>query len=349
MSDTASKSELPGLVLPFGQTVGEAAFQAWSGTVASVYDLDVAREDLTDFKFGFSAWHFGSLILGASQSEAIRFWRSPQTIARSGIDHYLVQVYEEGGFRSHVEGRDMMIEPGDVWIVDLSRTVRNDQAKFRSTNLAIPRSVLAPLLPDPDALHGLKLSRNSPTGGLLSRYLSDLSVKARQMTPEEANSVAQSTVHLIAGCAGPSIDAAELARDGLSFALLSRIKAGIERDLANPDMGPEHLCKVFAVSRATLYRLFKPYDGVNAYIRQRRLARCFHEIAAAKNASQRISAIAAKWGFINETSFSRVFRQAFGISPSDARDATRRYATLGNGGNRRESELSQWLRQLMKL
>jgi AraC-like DNA-binding protein len=351
LSKTSDPAGLPGLILPFGQTSGEAAFQQWSETVATVYDLDATRDDIDSFRFGFSAWHFGSLVLGVSETDKIKFWRSPATVARSGIDHYLVQVYEQGSFGSDVEGKDMVVERGDVWIVDLSRSVKNDQASFRSTNLAIPRSVLAPLLPDPDALHGMKLSGSSATGGLLSRYLSDLSKQAKTMTPEEAVSVAQSTVHLIAGCVGPSIEAAGLAREGLGAAVLGNMKSCIDRELANPEMGSEYLCKRFAVSRATLYRLFKPYEGVNSYVRQRRLARCFHEIAAPQNVSRRISDIAGKWGFTNEASFSHAFRQAFGISPSEARDAGRSFSATRRDNGKNESgdgELSLWLQRLMK-
>jgi AraC-like DNA-binding protein len=351
LSKPPATAGLPGLVLPFGQRSGEAAFQQWSETVAAVYDLDASRDDIRDFRFGFSAWHFGSLILGVSESDKIKFWRSPQTIARSGIDHYLVQVYEQGSFGSHVEGKDMVVDTGDVWIVDLSRSVKNEQVSFRSTNLAIPRSILAPLLPDPDAVHGMKLSGSSATGGLLSRYLTDLSNRAKTMTPEEAASVARSTVHLIAGCVGPSIEAAGLAREGLGTAVLRNIKSYIDKELANPDLGPDHLCLTFAVSRATLYRLFTPYGGIRGYIRQRRLARCFHEIAAPQNESRRISDIANHWGFTNDTSFSHAFRQSFGISPSEAREVGQSFAATykdkaGNGSG--NGELSHWLQRLMK-
>ena len=350
LNKTSAPARLPGLFLAYGQTSGEAAFQNWSETVATVYDLDASREDIKDFRFGFSAWHFGSLVLGVSESDKIKFWRSPQTVARSGIDHYLVQVYERGRFNSHVDGKDMVVDTGDVWIVDLGRSVRNDQASFRSTNLAIPRSILAPLLPDPDALHGMKLSGSSPTGGLLSRYLTDLSKQAKTMTAEEAISVARSTVHLIAGCVGPSIEAAGLAREGLGAAVLGHMKSYIDRELANPALGPDHLCVSFAVSRATLYRLFKPHGGVRDYIRRRRLARCFRELAAPRNVSRRISDIASKWGFTNEASFSRTFRQAFEISPSEAREAGKSLATYKKKGENEnaDGELSHWLQRLMK-
>ncbi len=349
MSGSSDNAELPGLILPFGQTVGEAAFQQWSETVATVYDIDVAPEDVSDFRFGFSAWHFGSLVLGVSETEQIKFWRSPQTIARSGIDHYLVQVYEEGSFGSNVEGRDMEVNSGDVWIVDLSRPVKINPVSFRSTNLAIPRSVLAPLLSDPDSLHGLVLSKDSPTGGLLSRYLTDLSRKAPRMTPQEAACVAQATVHLIAGCAGPSVVAADPARDAFSAALLSRIKAGIDNDLGNPNLDATYLCAKFGVSRATLYRMFSPHNGVSAYVRQRRLARCFQELSNPLKIPDRVSEVAATWGFASDGSFSRAFRDAFGLSPTDARDAARRYSLMRSDGQHTDRELSHWLKRLMKV
>ena len=211
MSEGAA-SRLPGLVLPYGRTQGEAAFQEWSETVATIFDLDTSQDELANFQFGFSAWHFGALVLGVSESDKISFRRSAQTVSRSGVDHYLVQVYQTGGLASEVEGEGVEVSAGDVLILDLARTVDIHETSFRSTNLAIPRSLLAPLLKDPDGLHGLKLPGASPLGGLLSRYLVDLSAQTSRMTQAEAASSAQATVNLIAGCAGPALDAGDLAR-----------------------------------------------------------------------------------------------------------------------------------------
>ncbi len=179
MGSAHPDNRLPGLILPWGETTGEAAFQAWSETVATIFDLDVDRQGIADFRFGFSAWHLGSLVLGVSQSDAIRFARRSQTIARSSIDHYLIQVYHDGGLVAETEGEMVDVQPGDVWILDLAREAKIHETRFRSTNLAIPRNLLAPLLKDPDGLHGLKVPHGTPLGSMLSRYLEDLGRQAR--------------------------------------------------------------------------------------------------------------------------------------------------------------------------
>ncbi len=342
---------LPGLILPYGQTQGEEALATWKQTVATVYELDLAPENVANFRFGFSAWHFGSLVLGVSHSDEIKFWRSQHTVAQSGIDHYLVQVYEKARFGSMVEGRDMTVEAGDVWIVDMARTVVNQPVAFRSTNLAIPRIVLAPLLSNPDALHGLKLSATSAVGGLLSRYLRDLAKRAPAMEPDEANAVAQSTVHLIAGCVGPSLDANDMAREGLNAALLAKVKTYIETELGNPDLGPHLLCQKFGISRSNLYRMFARLEGVYSYIRSRRLARCFHHIMSTRNTPQRTSDIGAMWGFINESSFSRLFKNVYGMTPTELRNGgSQHIVQLGrDGANAAAEELGEWLQKLMRM
>ena len=352
MTQSQTERGLPGLVLPYGRISGEEAFQEWSETVATIFDLDTALENIDQFRFGFSAWHFGSLVLGLSHSDRITFGRSPMTIGRSPVDHFLVQVYQTGGLVAEAEGETVAVQPGDVWILDLSRTVQIAETSFRSINLAIPRTVLAPLLKDADALHNLKLDKESPLGGLLSRYLVDLAGQTHRMTSDEAVSAAESTVHLIAGCAGPSMDAGDFVRHGVASATLSAIRSYIDAELANPTLGAESICRQFGMSRAALYRLVQPLGGVQTHIRRRRLGRCFHEIVTPRPDAARISEVGFRWGFGDESSFSRAFREAFGMSPREARAAGRerhaRMATLSGPAATGESELSQWIRDLMR-
>ncbi len=243
MGSAAPQNSLPGLILPWGETRGEAAFQAWSETVATIFELDADREAIADFRFGFSAWHLGSLVLGVSQSDSIRFARRSQTIARSSIDHYLVQVYHTGGLVAQTEGEEVEVAPGDVWILDLAREAKIEETRFRSTNLAIPRNLLAPLLKDPDGLHGLRLTKASPLGNMLSRYLTDLARQAPSMTVGEAASIAESTIHLVAGCAGPGHEARSITRNGFAVASLASIRRYIDAQLQNPALDVDLICR----------------------------------------------------------------------------------------------------------
>jgi AraC-like DNA-binding protein len=352
MTNPQSVGELPCLILPWGKNSGESAFQEWSETVATIFDLDATPDSIDDFRFGFSAYHLGSLVLGVSHSDPIKFRRAKQTIARSGIDHYLVQVYQTGGLFAETEGQEMKVAPGDVWILDLSREADIKETTFRSTNLAIPRSLLAPLLGNADGLHGLKLSADSALGGMLSRYLVDLAQQAPRMEAAEAISMAEATIHLVAGCIGANDGAQDLVRSGFAKATVAEIRKFIEEQLANPALDVELICKQFGLSRASLYRLCEPLGGVHAHIRRRRLARCFQELVTPGPNPARISQIGFRWGFSDEASLSRAFRAMYGLSPSEARaEGYVHYARIafGESGNPAgESELSKWIRDLMK-
>ncbi len=93
----------------------------------------------------------------------------------------------------------------------------------------------------------------------------------------------------------------------------------IEANVPEPDLGPEFLCQRLGMSRAKLYRLFKPIGGVGAYIQQRRLTRAYHALTDPAQAHLYVGMIATRCGFGSASVFSRAFRQAFGLSPTDLR------------------------------
>ena len=57
---------------------------------------------------------------------------------------------------------------------------------------------------------------------------------------------------------------------------------------------------------------------VSRWIRDRRLRVCYRELARA-DSQQTVTDIAFRWGFCDAAHFSRVFKRAYGITPSDVR------------------------------
>ena len=103
------------------------------------------------------------------------------------------------------------------------------------------------------------------------------------------------------------------------IACFTTITRFIEANLASRELGIEKITRTFALSRASLYRLFEPVGGVACYIRTRRLARARKELTAPGLQDHRIGPIAYRAGFQSIPAFNRAFRAAYGEPPRRAR------------------------------
>lgn len=81
----------------------------------------------------------------------------------------------------------------------------------------------------------------------------------------------------------------------------------------------EELSVISGYSQWYIQRIFKKYTGVTvgAYIRGYRVKKASEELLAS---SDPINDIAIFYGYDSQQTFSRVFRQHFGISPSQFRE-----------------------------
>ncbi|WP_134494743.1 helix-turn-helix domain-containing protein [Microvirga pakistanensis] len=330
----------------------EEAYWIWRDMVSVLFDVTLPDSSpVEDFRFMIDTYHLGPLLIGNVESVAQQFRRSPTTIARSGVDHYCVQLYSQGGYAGETEGRSVRVEPGDISILDLSRTLRTQAESFRNITLVVPRSLLEPLLKNPDGLHGMVLPGQSALGYLLASYMRTIYETAGTLSAEDGAGLTGATASLIAGCFGPSADAQEPVVAARHGALLLAIKRFIDGNLACPDLTVDRLAREFHLSRATLARMFEPLGGVAGYIRERRLLRCFAEITSPSHAHRSIGDLAYVWGFGNEAAFSRAFRRMFGMSPREARGESglaRRaaYQRLSGSDGSGEPVLPQWIRHL---
>lgn len=74
--------------------------------------------------------------------------------------------------------------------------------------------------------------------------------------------------------------------------------------------------------------------SVAATIRLRRLDRCRADLSRPELLTRPIGAIAARWGFGSAAVFSRAFREAYGITPSEQRANAAASAAAPGGAQR---------------
>ena len=324
----------------------DAAFEAFRHSVQDVFALTrlgPAARHHTDL----TAWHLGTMMLGQFRSSALRFDRPGELIASGGLNHLLVQLYLEGSFTGDADGVPVSVNQGDIVVFDLARGLTTTSTDFVNFTLLIPRPLFEAAVDDVGSLHGAVLPRDAQMAGVLASYMIALCERMPALPLREADAAAAATAALtttvLAHCVRPTSPAVET--------VLSPFRAAavhVDDRLRDPTLDAASIAIGLGMSRATLYRVFKPVGGVADYVRRRRLIAAAVDLSAPENRRRTIGEIGYSWGFASEATFNRAFKAAFGLTPRAARE---RGATIwavadAQGGLPDEEEFVRWMRTL---
>ena len=181
--------------------------------------------------------------------------------------------------------------PGDLVVCDGPFALRETDG-FLLHMVQLPLRVLGPSL-DPTCLRGVHRPADSPTAALIEPLLVTLAGEVGSVFPPDAGSGRQ--------------------------LLTARLRAYVNENLYDRALSPESIAARHHISVRYLHKVFAG-EGVTVsrWIQQRRLEEALRELSRRGGASRPAVAVVGKrWGFGNAAHFSRSFRAAYGISPSD--------------------------------
>jgi AraC-like DNA-binding protein len=100
-----------------------------------------------------------------------------------------------------------------------------------------------------------------------------------------------------------------------------RIMEYVRAHLRDPDLSAGQIASEHHISVRQLYKVLER-NGVSLgdWIRTRRLEQCRREIGTSRYSLTPIASIAHRWGFRDASSFARIFRAEYGVSPREWRD-----------------------------
>jgi acetamidase/formamidase/AraC-like DNA-binding protein len=220
-------------------------------------------------------------------------------------------VLKAGGSPQTIpSGRILLLPRQNDWRVTLHRDMR-----------AIVLSVTA------ESFGGRKISlpecRDAtiiPSGGLadvLGHTLEAAAEALETLSPEAWNTIRLSLAEMLLTLSRQkSSSAADATGVGTQAALLQRIYDTVERKLGDSDITPARVAQLEGISERYLQKLFEATgDNFTHYLRERRLQRCWSDLANPAEAHRSVSDIAFGCGFSDAAHFSRSFRDRFGLSP----------------------------------
>ena len=298
-------------------------FEKWRESISVLFDIAPSSRLPEDrFQATLTSYLLNEQVM-FSRCHTVEqtFSRSALKTAQDDLDYFLIQTHTAGGQTVKQGSREDEAQVGDLLVLDMAEKHYAETSDYAHLTLVVPRMLLAPLLDQPDDQAGRVLKQDQPLVAMAVEQLRMLDRVCETMTNKESRLVVQPMLSLIAAALNGRMVEHEQEAANVAQSTLFRAKSEISAQIRNPELSTATLCAALGLSRSSLYRLFKPLGGVEAYIREQRLKRCAMDLADPLYKHKKIYEIAYDWGFANETHFSRVFREKFGIAPSDARSS----------------------------
>ena len=307
----------------------EDRFDQWCETTAREMLPGRMRVlDPMDFHGSIRAATLGPVHLTDLAFTPLAFHRDSAHVRRHDPQDLSVYLIERGTTAMEVRRHQEVACAGDLLIYGTWHPYQGlttaSEGRIRSLMLNIPRRLL-PLPPRlTDRLLGCRVAAIG-TAAVLAGLMKNARRAVDQdgdLAPAEAAHLGEAAVSLvasvIAGCTRQQLLPVETRQQ----VMLERIHAFIDMHLADPALSPQAVADAHYMSVRQLHRLFQA-DGatVGAWIRSRRLDRCRKDLGDPRLRHRPIHAIAARWGFTSPADFSRAFRTAYGMPPSQARGA----------------------------
>lgn len=265
-------------------------------------------------------YHVGRFLFVDAEFPRQRFVRDAAWRRRNDdADHVLIQVFLEGRNVGMNGSTGFVEDPGGVFAVNLGYDTDATCSDASTLSLVLPREWLAEHLPRLRDASGALL----PSEGMAARLFTDFMLSLRRNLPLATVDDAPVLSRSLAGLLGALLSHGDATSADAQKGAFQALQGHIDANLGDLDLDAESLCARFRMSRATLFRLFKDHGGVQRYIQRRRLMACFRAISAPRHADRLIYDIALDFGFASPSHLSTLFRQHFGMSPSEVREAAR--------------------------
>jgi AraC-like DNA-binding protein len=293
----------------------------WHEVIASTYfPLNLRFREADRFNGDLAVWRLGGVSLSRLRSDALSYERNAQHLRNEREEQYLVTVPALADVSFSQCDVDIVCKPG-AFILERGHEpyVFGHEAANDLLVLKVPGQALRGRIRAPDRFSTLQFNASGGVGALFVDMLNLIPGRFDGMTPEAMSSIGLQLIDLLVLALKSDERALFSSASAVREAHLSRIERHVRQHLASPDLGPEQVAAACGISVRYLHELFRDTNQtLGAWIREQRL-NAAKEALEDRGNNQTIAEIAYRWGFGDQAQFSRLFRAAFGKSPSEHR------------------------------
>lgn len=257
----------------------------------------------------------GRLVLNDTRMAGQSYERTRSLIRSDGFNSISIAIHLAGRFHGETAAGSYRGGPGSILIGDLGAPFRQFSTNARCVTLVFDKSVIEPLVPRIEGLHGLVLSGRDAAA--LATQVSSLADDLAGMDDGDSDRLGEALIGTFLSTLG-STGAASLSEEGNLARLRTEVRWIIQQRYCEADLDVARITTLAKVSRATLYRAFEGDEGISAYVTRLRLQKAAEALRDPRD-TRLIGEIALTVGFDQVCTFNRAFRRAFGCTPRDWR------------------------------
>ena len=305
-----------------GMPLRERAEALTQVTRETIVPVDIAFTEGSPVTAAGTIYELGDLQKFSVHSNALGVERTPMQ-ARDDTRPCVFLATQPSGTTVLVQhGREALLRPGQLVLWDTTAPytlfdpdgIRHHYFRLPIDRLGLPHNMISQLC-------AVTLSPEHPVTDLTATYLQRLGTRCDVFGRPDTESVVQASVELVRALLTTHIDATELGRDAMHATLQLRIIEYLRAHLHEPNLCAAQVASEHHISVRQLYKVLAAAQiGLGDWIRTERLEACRRDLAEPVAQTASIAAIARRWGFADPSSFARMFRTAYGMSPREWRD-----------------------------
>jgi AraC-like DNA-binding protein len=251
--------------------------------------------------------------------------RAPQRITSMPDkveDVFWLSVMLSGSCTLDLGGEPIAMSPGDILYGKRgARSSAMVNTEFRLLLVNIPGHLLSRKVLVPLPNKAIYLSGGSGIGRIFSGMLTSVAESLEDLDETLTGPVeAALPQFLLSSLFGEHGEQALGGTAAIRAGVLQRVWRTIEAGLSDPSLSLGKVAAVQGLSTRYVQKLFEESgQSFSSYVRRRRLEQCRADLINPINADVSIITTCFQWGFNDAATFSRAFREEFGVSPREYR------------------------------
>lgn len=270
--------------------------------------------------------YIGRFFVGSAFfSEEQKVSRTQRHISRSGADPIGVWVPLSGGIRMRQDGRETLVQPGQLGVVDPTRPY--EEVTLTNTHflwMHLPRPDVLAKLGTTESITGVAHVPERPYMHLAISFIRSLSGVWDELPALNADRAATNAFDLLSLAFGQYTSLSRQSGDEENAVRILQIKLFVREHLADPDLSIDTVATGLSLPAHDVRRLTSQAGFIfQRYVQERRLVQCAMALIDPRFADRSVADIACMCGLRRIDRFLKAFRVAYDVSPEEFRMAKR--------------------------